>query len=75
MYGSKNYHVYMVRCADGSYYIGMTNDCQRRVDEHRNGIDPKCYTYSRRPVELVYTALFTDVWGGDFLGKTHQAVE
>jgi len=56
-----DYCVYMLRCSDDSYYIGITNDVERRVGEHREGRDPKCYTFRRRPVECVYSAQFQDV--------------
>jgi putative endonuclease len=46
--------VYIVRCADGSYYTGSTKrDPHARVWEHNEGIF-KGYTHSRRPVHLVY---------------------
>jgi putative endonuclease len=47
--------VYMLRCADGSLYTGITTDIIRRVAEH-NGDGPlgARYTRSRRPVELVH---------------------
>ena len=57
----KQYFVYIVRCDDGSYYTGITNDARRRADEHNIGLDTHCYTYTRRPVELVYAADFSDV--------------
>ena len=57
----KTYYVYMLFCIDGTYYIGMTNDLDRRVAEHTLGIDPHCYTFLRRPVVLVYSSSFTDV--------------
>ena len=42
---------YMLRCADGSYYVGHTDDLDRRVHEHQQG--GKCaYTSERRPVRL-----------------------
>jgi putative endonuclease len=53
--------VYMVCCDDGSYYIGITNDPVRRVWEHNVGNDPRCYTFTRRPVRLVYSSVFSDV--------------
>ena len=56
-----DYYVYMVRCCDGKLYIGITNDITRRIFEHNEGNNPKSYTYSRRPVELVYSAHFNDV--------------
>ena len=47
--------VYMLRCADGSLYTGITTDVIRRVAEH-NGDGPlgARYTRTRRPVELAY---------------------
>jgi putative endonuclease len=47
--------VYMLRCADGSLYTGITTDPARRVVEHNDG-GPRAarYTRSRRPVQLVY---------------------
>ena len=47
--------VYMLRCADGSLYTGITTDVVRRVAEH-NGDGPlgARYTRSRRPVQLVH---------------------
>jgi putative endonuclease len=49
----KGYFVYMLRCFDGTFYVGVTNNVDRRVAEHRLGIHPECYTYSRRPLLLV----------------------
>jgi putative endonuclease len=48
----------MVQCDDGSFYIGITNDAERRVAEHNLGTDPRCYTFKRRPVTLVYSTAF-----------------
>lgn len=56
-----DYYVYIVRCRDHSYYTGITNDYERRLTEHNSGHDPKSYTYSRKPVRLVYVAQFNDV--------------
>ncbi len=49
------WHVYMLRCADGSLYTGIATDVERRVAEH-NGDDRlgARYTRARRPVRLVY---------------------
>ena len=55
------YYVYIVRYTDGSYYTGVTNDVLRRFGEHNLGMDPKTYTYKRRPVELVYSSEFWEV--------------
>ena len=56
----KTYWVYMLRCADQSYYTGITNDLELRWEQHRQGTDPKAYTYSRRPLELVFAEVFND---------------
>jgi putative endonuclease len=55
------YYVYIVECKDWSYYIGITNDLERRLWEHNTGKDESCYTYLRRPVELKYYEVFSDV--------------
>ncbi|MEI8230487.1 MAG: GIY-YIG nuclease family protein [Candidatus Peregrinibacteria bacterium] len=57
----KDYYVYILLCADGSYYTGVTNDYERRVAEHQSGSDPKSYTHRRRPVKLVYVGIFGDI--------------
>ena len=54
----KRLGVYIFLCADGSYYTGVTNDIERRVNEHLEGKDPRSYTYSKRPIELVYFEIF-----------------
>lgn len=56
-----HYHVYILRCSDGSYYTGITNNIERRLIEHQSGEDPKCYTFKRRPVQLVFNEVFIDV--------------
>ena len=45
--------VYILRCADGSFYTGITNDLPRRFKQHNAGTASR-YTRSRLPVELVY---------------------
>ena len=57
----KQYYVYILECADKSYYTGITNDINRRLLEHQNGINKDCYTYNKRPVELVFHTEFNDV--------------
>ena len=57
----KRYYVYMVECSDHSYYIGITNDLERRIGAHNTGWDPKAYTHERRPVSLVYSEEFANV--------------
>jgi putative endonuclease len=54
----KDYCVYMLRCRDGTYYVGVTSKVDIRVAEHSLGIDRRCYTHGRRPVTLVYSEVF-----------------
>ncbi len=55
--------VYMLRCADGHYYVGSHRgqSPETRVHEHNAGQNKKAYTYSRRPVELVWSERFLKV--------------
>jgi len=46
--------VYILHCADDTYYTGITGDLKRRVREHASGKHHRAYTYSRRPVRLVW---------------------
>lgn len=46
--------VYILSCRDGSYYTGITNDIERRIEQHNSGKGAK-YTKGRTPVELVYS--------------------
>jgi putative endonuclease len=57
----ENYFVYILRCSDNSYYTGVTNNYEKRFAEHQNGVDPSCYTSSRRPLELAYVAPFHEI--------------
>ena len=52
------YHVYMLRCSDGSHYVGHTNDLEHRLAAHERGAI-EGYTLSRRPVELVFSDQFS----------------
>lgn len=47
----------MLKCADGSYYTGWTNNLEKRLKAHNQGKGSK-YTRSRIPVELVYYESF-----------------
>lgn len=47
------YYVYIVRCSDGTYYTGQTQDIEARVACHNEGRGA-AYTAIRRPVTLVY---------------------
>lgn len=52
----KPFFVYLIRCADGSYYCGQTDDLDQRVQQHHTGAVG--YTSARKPLELV--------WHGEF---------
>lgn len=47
--------VYILRCADASYYTGHTDNLEKRVGEHATGAIAGCYTFKRRPVQLVFS--------------------
>jgi len=52
-----DHYVYVLECADGTFYTGYTTDVERRVAEHDAGEGAK-YTRGRTPVELVYRERF-----------------
>jgi putative endonuclease len=57
-----NAHIYILLCADGSFYTGLTRrDPIERLSEHEQGLDPKSYTFRRRPLTLVYSEPFERV--------------
>ncbi|MGD8908764.1 MAG: GIY-YIG nuclease family protein [Chromatiales bacterium] len=56
---SEQWSLYIVRCVDGSLYTGITNDLERRVQQHNLGQGAK-YTRGRGPVELAYTESYAD---------------
>ena len=57
----KNYYVYILKCNDGSYYTGVTNNIEKRLAEHNSDNSVTSYTFKRRPVELVYCHEFNDI--------------
>lgn len=54
---SNFFYVYVLKCSDGSYYIGHTDNIKIRITEHNSGIYPG-YTQKRLPVDLVYMQEF-----------------
>lgn len=48
-----SFHAYLLRCADGSYYVGHSENLEVRIAQHQSGEIPG-YTQSRRPVSLVW---------------------
>ena len=57
----KLYYVYILECFDGSYYTGVTSEIEKRVNEHNEGIDKKCYTFNKRPLKLVFFENFSNI--------------
>ncbi len=51
--------LYILRCADGTLYVGSTTDIDRRIAEHRSG-QGGAYTRSRLPVRVVYREAHPD---------------
>lgn len=49
-----SYFVYMLLCEGGSYYIGTTNDIEKRFAKHISGKGAS-YTRSHKPIKVVYS--------------------
>ena len=76
----KHYYVYIIKCADKYYYTGIINDINRRLNEHNHSLNKKSYTFSRRPVEMVYYQSFQNpneaiLWEKRIKGWTRQNKE
>jgi len=52
------YHVYILRCADGTLYTGITTELERRLREHNSSKAGAKYTRCRRPSVCVYARRF-----------------
>ncbi len=50
---NESWCVYTLKCADGTFYTGITNDLKKRIEAHENGKGAK-YTRGRGPFELHY---------------------
>jgi putative endonuclease len=57
----KTYYIYILRCSDGLTYTGFTNNISRRLEEHQRGLNKDCFTFKRRPIELIFQQEFNDV--------------
>lgn len=51
------FYCYIVRCADGTLYTGVTSNLARRLEEHNAGKGAR-YTARRRPVSMVWNGAF-----------------
>ena len=57
----KTYFVYILECSDKTYYTGVTSNLSQRVFEHTSGKHKDSYTYTRRPLNLVFYCEFSDI--------------
>jgi putative endonuclease len=53
--------VYILKCSDQSYYTGVTSNLDQRLFQHESGYYSNCYTFNKRPIELVFYCEFTDI--------------
>ena len=53
-------YMYILKCANGSYYTGSTIDLERRLEQHKNG-EGANFTRKHLPVELVYVEEFSKI--------------
>jgi putative endonuclease len=54
----KTFWVYVLRCADDSFYVGVTSNLEQRIAQHHHGFFRSCYTYKRRPLLLEHSASY-----------------
>jgi len=52
------FYVYILQCADSTYYVGCTNNLDKRLKEHNESKHGAHYTKIRRPVVLKYSEQF-----------------
>ncbi|MFK8044151.1 MAG: GIY-YIG nuclease family protein [Crocinitomicaceae bacterium] len=50
----KTFHIYILKCADETYYTGVTSNLELRLKKHKSGFYKDSYTSKRLPVELVF---------------------
>ena len=53
-----SFWVYILKCSDGSYYTGHTDNLEQRINQHNSRHFPGCYTASRLPVEMIFDQTF-----------------
>src|ERR1044071_4930701 len=62
-------YIYMLRCADGSYYVGSTRkELEQRLSEHNNGTFDG-WTSKRRPVVIVWAEHFLNITDAIAVGR------
>ena len=58
--GMKTYVAYILKCRDGSYYVGSTSDLELRLAQHHSGYFENCHTHPLRPLELIWSQDFSN---------------
>lgn len=53
-----DFYVYILKCNDGTYYTGHTDNLEKRIAEHQAGSYVSCYTATRLPVRVVFVQSF-----------------
>jgi len=61
------YFVYILECADQTFYTGITTDLDRRIKEHNSSKLGAKYTKIRRPVKLIYSK--------EFINRSEASIE
>jgi len=61
------YFVYILECSDHTFYTGITTSLDRRINEHNNSALGAKYTYTRRPVKLVFSK--------EFINRSEASIE
>ena len=61
--------VYMLHCADGSFYVGSARNLEARLDQHNSGKGSR-YTSERMPLELVFIEEYDNI--GDAYSREKQ---
>ena len=51
---SNDWFVYILECSDKTLYTGITNNLEKRLEQHNSGVDGAKYTRPRRPVKYIY---------------------
>ncbi|MEK9171242.1 MAG: GIY-YIG nuclease family protein [Patescibacteria group bacterium] len=57
------YFTYILECSDKTYYVGCTNNLEKRIGEHNQSKSGAHYTKIRRPVKLIYSEKFETLLG------------
>ena len=55
------HYVYILECADKTFYVGCTNNLAKRIKQHNNSKSGAHYTKIRGPVKLKYSEIFTNL--------------